>query len=169
MDIKRGSRFNVCFICSANICRSPYAEARMTQMIEEAGLDDVVSVTSAGTFGIEGERAHPRSIQIAQLRGASLREFRSRGVTNEIISASQLIVCMDARHLRELARDYPEATPRMRLLRASPNAIGGTDVPDPVGMVDAAYDACLAVIDDALAELLPKIRQAVRASTPTAT
>ena len=151
----------VCFICSANICRSPYAEARMRQMIEEAGLDDVIAVSSAGTFHLEGQLAHPRSIQIAEHRGASLRDFRSRAVTTDIISAAHLIVCMEARHVRELTRDYPEAKPRMRLLRSSRLGLGGTDVPDPIGLKDAAYDAALAIIDDALVELLPDIRRMI--------
>jgi protein-tyrosine phosphatase len=155
------STLGICFICSGNICRSPYAEVRMRQMLDEAGLGGVVTVTSAGTLGIEGEAAHPRSVEIAELRGTSLRGVLSRGVTVEIIATADLIVCMASEHVDELATRYPEATPRLRLLRSARTGIGGSEIPDPVGAMDDAYDVALSLIDDALVDLLSEIRTRV--------
>ena len=46
-------------VCLGNICRSPAAEAVLTRRLAEAGLDDDVTVTSAGTSAEHvGDRPH---------------------------------------------------------------------------------------------------------------
>ncbi|NCZ48310.1 MAG: low molecular weight phosphotyrosine protein phosphatase, partial [Betaproteobacteria bacterium] len=60
----------VLFVCMGNICRSPMAEGVFRQMVRQAGLDEVVSMESAGTHAFHaGESADKRAIAAAQKRG----------------------------------------------------------------------------------------------------
>ncbi|HEX6150697.1 MAG TPA: low molecular weight phosphotyrosine protein phosphatase, partial [Nocardioides sp.] len=49
-------RYRIAIVCLGNICRSPMAHVVLEARLAEAGLDDVVEVTSSGTGGWhEGE------------------------------------------------------------------------------------------------------------------
>jgi protein-tyrosine phosphatase len=53
----------VLFVCMGNICRSPMAEGVFRQLVKQAGLDEVVTVASAGTHAFhQGEGADKRAI-----------------------------------------------------------------------------------------------------------
>jgi protein-tyrosine phosphatase len=154
---------HICFVCSGNVCRSPYAEARMRQLIDDAGLSPAVVVTSAGTFNLEGDTAHPRTVEIAERRGASLRDFRSRGVNDDVVAAADLLVCMASEHLQELGDKYPAARFRMRLLRPAGPLGEAQDVPDPIGRRADEFEAALTIIDEALVGLLTDLRARISA------
>lgn len=41
----------ILFVCLGNICRSPAAEGIMRRLVADAGLEGVIEVDSAGTYG----------------------------------------------------------------------------------------------------------------------
>jgi protein-tyrosine phosphatase len=43
--------YKILFVCLGNICRSPAAEGILKRMVKEQGLEDKISVDSAGTSG----------------------------------------------------------------------------------------------------------------------
>lgn len=149
---------HVCFICSGNICRSPYAEARFRFLVEAAGLGDAVSVSSAGTLGINGVGEDPRTAAKVEELGGSLDDFLSRGIDEEIVAESDLIVCMATSHFNELSFQYPEASSRIRLLRQDEDESSGADIPDPVTRGSDEYEAALRMIENALPALLDLVR-----------
>jgi len=69
----------VLFVCMGNICRSPMAEGVFRQLVRQAGLDEVVSMESAGTHSFHaGESADKRAIASAQKRGVDISAHRAR-------------------------------------------------------------------------------------------
>ena len=78
---ERTDAFHLLFVCTGNICRSPMAAAVFRARVEEAGLDAVIEVDSAGTGGwFEGEEADGRTVDVL-LRsgyacGHTARQFR---------------------------------------------------------------------------------------------
>ena len=57
----------VLFVCLGNICRSPAAEGIFQKMIEDAGLEKMISCDSAGTSAYHvGESADGRMQEHAQ-------------------------------------------------------------------------------------------------------
>ena len=64
-------KHSVCMVCSGNICRSPYAEVSLRQKLSEAGLDELIEVSSGGTLNIEGQ---PAFVALGSEHLAPLRE-----------------------------------------------------------------------------------------------
>ena len=65
--------YRICFVCLGNICRSPIAEVVMRSALRDAGLDDAVEVSSAGTGDWHiGERADARTLSVLERHGYDL-------------------------------------------------------------------------------------------------
>jgi protein-tyrosine phosphatase len=124
----------VLMVCTANICRSPTAEAVLRHRVQRAGLHGRIVVDSAGTRASR-EQSHapdPRSIAHAARRGYDLTALRSRSVVEDDFRRFDLIVPMDRTHLDHLAALAPaDAQAQVRLLLSFAPAGSGDVVPDP--------------------------------------
>jgi len=125
-----GRRYHVSFICSGNICRSPIAEKVFAREVEQAGLADRVRVTSAGTGSWHvGDPADARAAALLAEHGYDDTHVAQQ-IDDELLDAD-LLVALDAGHLRALRRIAPDYE-RIRLLREfDPDAPAGAGVPDP--------------------------------------
>src|SRR6185312_17262972 len=72
----------VLFVCTANICRSPYLELRARQLL---GPDSGVEVASAGTHGFDAEPVSDTMAAEFARWGTDASLFRSRIVTGGMI------------------------------------------------------------------------------------
>jgi sulfate adenylyltransferase len=96
----------VLFVCTANICRSPYLELRARQLL---GPDSGVEVSSAGTQGFdESPVSDTMSAEFAR-RGTRVDGFRSRAATPEMVDAADLVLTAEASHRTRLLEDRPAA------------------------------------------------------------
>ncbi len=67
------SKLNLLFVCMGNICRSPSAEAVMTDIVAKAKLSTKIWCDSAGTLNYHaGEPADARMMRHASKRGYDL-------------------------------------------------------------------------------------------------
>jgi len=96
----KATPFRILVICTANVCRSPVAEALVRNAAADAGA--LVHVSSAG-FLSQGEQATPVVAEILGERGVDISSHRSRTVTAEMIEDADLVVAMERRHVRDLA------------------------------------------------------------------
>nr|WP_281378489.1 low molecular weight protein-tyrosine-phosphatase [Gordonia humi] len=119
---------HICFVCSGNICRSPMAASIFTRVVDEAGLADLVRVTSAGTGGWHvGEPADNRARTELLAHGYSDQHVASQLTPDHL--AADLLVAADRGHVAEL--DRKRLGDRVRLLRSFDPDADGEDVPDP--------------------------------------
>ncbi len=146
----------ILFVCLGNICRSPLAEAIFLQLAEAADRAHL-EADSAGTSGWhEGERADPRSREVAQRNGIHIQS-RSRTVRDSDFALFDLILAMDRENLRHLQQRCPdEHRHKVRLMREWDPA-GPGDVPDPYYGGPSGFDDNFAMLHRCCVQLLDEL------------
>jgi sulfate adenylyltransferase len=171
-------RLRVLFVCTANICRSPFMELTAREL---AGPDAAVTFASAGTHGF---REHPMDAVMAETlgaRGLASDAFLSRPLTSELIEEADLVLTAEASHRTFILDDHPATFRKVftlgqfaeavraldpgltgrSLLQAAGQRRGGAgamlDVRDPYGRGPEAAEACAAQIDELLRVVVPAL------------
>ena len=97
-------QFSVLFVCLGNICRSPTAEGVFQHKVNQAGLDSVIKVDSAGTSAFHvGEAPDKRSQQEAKNSGYDLSYIRSRKAEAKDFVDFDLVIAMDLENYHNLS------------------------------------------------------------------
>jgi sulfate adenylyltransferase len=171
----------VLFVCTANICRSPYMELTARGLVG----DGPVEVASAGTHGWADKPMNPpMAEQLLRRRpdaGDDVEAFRGRQLTRAMVDEADLVVTAEASHrqfvldelpgafrkvftlgqLAEAVVRLPDGLDRDELLRQLGDRRGtaspALDVADPFGRGTEAADACATVIDGHLAVVVPRL------------
>ncbi|MDG0853354.1 low molecular weight protein-tyrosine-phosphatase [Roseateles puraquae] len=148
----------VLLVCTANICRSPMAEA-----IFKARLGEVFkTVASAGVH------ADPRGGPVDARAAAALerhkygleRRWRSRRVDPEQLGQYDLVLAMEAEHVQALRKQAaPEHQARILMLTDFLPEMAGQDIPDPYFGPVAGFDAVIGMIERAATRLLAESRE----------
>jgi protein-tyrosine phosphatase len=152
----------VLFVCLGNICRSPTAEGVMRRLVREAGLEDRITIDSAGTGGWHvGSAPDERATAAARRRGITL-EGQARTVAAADFDDWDLLIAMDRDNQRELLRRAPDAAARekVKLLREfdpASVASGELEVPDPYYGGERGFEDVLDIVDAACRGLLAEL------------
>ena len=157
------ARIGICFVCSANICRSPTAEGIMKHLVEEAHFGDRFRIESAGTSSFcEGAPRNRRSESTANSRGISL-EGRARLFRREDFARFTYVLAMDERNRADLEAlaESAEDRAKVALLRDfDPNA-SEASMPDPfmggARGFEEVFEFCEAACRGLMAELLGRL------------
>ncbi len=168
------------FVCTGNICRSPFAERYAALLAERA---DAVGWTfsSAGTGAVVGHPVEPSMAEELRDRGARDDGFAARQLDHAIVSSADWVVTLEDAHRRwvlhefsdrirstvtlgRLAATLPTLEPGLRgedaLAQVAATRLPADpahDVPDPYRMGRAAYATSAARLArhlDAIAERL---------------
>ena len=124
-------------VCTANICRSPVAEALLRQRLHQRGLTDW-QVRSAGTWAQMKRGASRYSIQVAAVRGLDLQDHVAEMIAAPQLQAADLVLCMEAGHVESLKAEFPAYADKIYLLS---EMIGRRySVKDPYGGPLRAYE-----------------------------
>lgn len=147
----------VLFVCTANICRSPMAEAVARRRAAELGLSLVVD--SAGTSDVQvGCPPDPRACLVLRRRGYLPPERQARRVRSEDFVRFDLVLGATRGHVRELCRlAPPSATARILPLLAFAPQTASLDIPDPWSGDVADYDRALDLIERGIEGLLSRL------------
>jgi len=145
----------VLFVCSANQCRSPMAEALFREHLEQLGVEDEWRVESAGVWAMDGASATALARDVMSERGLDLTLHQSQGVHADLLREFDLVLVMEDRHLRSLQRNYPEEADKVYLLTAM--ADGEGDVEDPVWGTKETYQATVKELEDLLVQGFDRI------------
>ena len=92
----------VLFVCTANICRSPYLEVSARAL---AG-DSIVEFSSAGTHGFDAQPMNEP--MVATLTSGSAEGFASRRLTREILADADLVLTAEATHRAFIVEEFPQ-------------------------------------------------------------
>lgn len=128
----------ILFVCTANICRSPMAEAIFKAKLAEWGPEAQRAFASVGSAGVHADpRGGPidaRAAAALQRKGYELsRKWRSRRLDPETaLNGDTLVLVMEEDHLAALRRKAgPERAAQAQLLLNFAPGLQGREVPDP--------------------------------------
>lgn len=156
----------VLMVCTANVCRSPAAEAVLKHKLQQAGLAQRVRVDSAGTHGYRtGEAPDPRAVAAGQKRGYAMSSLRARPVVAQDFQRFDWMLAMDTEHLAWLHKQVAEAAaiapgqgPRIELLmNYARRPLGINSVPDPYYGGPAGFERVFDLVEDACDGLVARI------------
>ncbi|MFR9620331.1 MAG: low molecular weight protein-tyrosine-phosphatase [Rikenellaceae bacterium] len=148
----------ILFVCLGNICRSPAADGILRDMALRNGVDKMVEIDSAGTYGGHaGQPSDARMREAAYCRGYRLTH-RSRQITQDDFFDFDRIIVMDDNNLRDVERLAPSPETKAKIERFADLVRNIPDihyVPDPYyegregfyHVLDILEDGCQTIIE----------------------
>jgi protein-tyrosine phosphatase len=156
MKIKLG----VLFVCTANICRSPSAEAVFRYKAIQAGLSEQLLIDSAGTHDYRiGEPPDPSAQRVAGLRGYEMSELRARQIDRADLEHFDYVLAMDMKNMSALHRlGEPDLWQKPKLLMSYSRLYKEREIADPYGGDEDSFELAMDMIESAADGLLTVIR-----------
>src|SRR5215212_190968 len=130
----------ILFVCTANVCRSPMAEAIFNALAEERGL--AWRAKSAGVAALVDEDITPNARSALDEVGIYANEHRARQASEEMLEEADLVLAMGPRHVATLHRRFGDLSERVYALPEY--ALGASPeegIPDPYGQTMTAFRA----------------------------
>lgn len=152
---------NILFVCTGNMCRSPFGEYCLKDRLEQGPEDPgrMVTVASAGTMASDGHPAAEDAVSYAVEFGLSLEQHRARQLSEELLDAADMVLVMDRSHEKMILTFWSHHREKVRYMTEfDPGGKGRKkDVTDPYGDSARVYRKCFQLIErcvDGLAEQL---------------
>ncbi|MDO5728663.1 MAG: hypothetical protein Q4P71_03445 [Actinomycetaceae bacterium] len=115
---------SILFFCTANICRSPFAEQLLAHYLSQTTS---ITVDSAGIYALTGHGMDPLMLKELQLRNVTVRPHHAKQLTGRLIESASLLITFEQHHLQWLLTENPRARRKTlilgqleRLLREAP-------------------------------------------------
>lgn len=124
---------NILFVCTGNTCRSSMAEGIFRKLLEMNNMGNI-NVSSAGISAFEGDSANEKAVDVMAEKGIDISDHRSRRLTEEIISKSDLVLTMTINHKNMILNALPQYSHRVYTLKEYAQAEGNPDIADPYGL-----------------------------------
>ncbi|MDO4568043.1 MAG: low molecular weight protein arginine phosphatase [Clostridia bacterium] len=148
------------FVCTANTCRSPMAEAIFDELVDEhPRLRGLVKCESAGTMAFEGDRMAPYAQEALSAMGVDGTKHRSKRLNEKLVEEADLILTMEACHMDEVEALFPEAENKVHTLKGYVEGVMG--YPDEDGSDSYNIEDPYRMPGDAYIEVAQELREAM--------
>jgi len=153
---------SILFVCTANICRSPMAQALFLARLQSECLEwRDWRVESAGTWALDGKPASKYSQKVMEKRGYNLTGHIARTVTADMLKQFDLILTMEPGQKEALQVEFPSVAQRVYMISEME---GKQDpVADPYGGPVEKYEETALLLDKIFANGMQRIYALVQA------
>jgi len=124
---------HILFVCVGNICRSPSAEV----MLRDALGNRDIQVSSAGLGALVNHGIDATAQALLVEHGLDGTAHRARQISPAILSAADLVLTMERKHVKRITEQAPEASGKTFLLGKWQ---GDRDIPDPYRQQRPAFE-----------------------------
>ncbi|WP_028643872.1 low molecular weight protein-tyrosine-phosphatase [Nocardioides sp. URHA0020] len=146
--------YRIELVCLGNICRSPTAHVVLEERLADAGLGDVVRISSSGTGGWHvGDPMDRRAA--AALSRAGYDPTRHRARQHDPADDADLVLVMDDANLA----DVGGRTARTGKFRDLDPAEPASDVPDPYYGGDDGFQEVLTMVERTASAIVDALRR----------
>jgi protein-tyrosine phosphatase len=131
--------YEVLFVCTGNVCRSPAAERLLRRDLDVmaggfAGFSGV-HISSAGTGSLVGVPISPPMASLIASAGADADRFAARQLSPTIVRRADLLITMTSAHRRETVTLVPAAVQRTFVLGEMAHMLGSVDAEEVSAVV----------------------------------
>ncbi len=144
---------SVLLVCIGNICRSPYAEIKLKEMIKNSNLENF-NISSAGINAMIGESATLNSIKVAKENNLDLSAHIAKQLTLHHVKQYELILVMEEEQKKWIEKKFPFSFGKVHLIGKWNNEI----IYDPYQKPYPAFVEMAKKIDLCLLDWLEKFK-----------
>jgi len=137
------SERSILFVCTANQCRSPMAEAIMKDYFHKMDLPINLIVQSAGTWAENGRPATSFGVKAMSHRGLDTSNHRSQAITHGLLEKFDLVLTMESGHKEALQLEFPDFSDKIFMLSEMTGM--KVNIDDPIG---GSFDDYLETADE---------------------
>lgn len=135
------------FVCSGNICRSPYA----AELARSRGFE----VASFGVKTQTGAPADPVAVKVGAMRGIDLSAHRSTSQQDFVPRRGDLLIGMEPLHLEPIG--HFAASGAQLTLAGLWTGVCAPYLPDPYGIGERCFGFVFELIEESLADIGSRI------------
>lgn len=136
----------ICFVCTGNTCRSPFAEKLLSKYFKQDKI--LIKVCSAGLDIVKGEKTNEMSIKMLQNFGIKVKPKQSKKISKSLLKNCDLFITM--------TKEQKKYLPNVNCISFG-ELVGGEDIIDPYMQGEEAYRIMALQIDDYCKRLMSKI------------
>ena len=141
-------------VCTANICRSPMAEALLQHALRgQPEPLKSLKVISAGVAARQGERVSENSVIALKKVGINLSAHTSQPLTRDLVDNALAIFCMTESHRAMIELNFEPPPEHLYLFREFMPPPADAEIGDPFGGPLKLYEACR----DEMVEAIPSL------------
>lgn len=134
----RHSSAGVLFVCTGNVCRSPFAEGLAKVLVSE--LPDhhpahSLRFSSAGVGALAGHQMCPEMAAELVNRGGTTDGFEARQITAAVARDADLILTLEASHRDYILEEWPGVVRRTFLLGQIARVVPTLTVESPLSLM----------------------------------
>ncbi|HEY9250738.1 MAG TPA: low molecular weight protein arginine phosphatase [Rariglobus sp.] len=141
-------------VCTANICRSPMAEALLRHALK-AQPEPLRSwnIVSAGVAARPGDRVSENSVTALKKVGLDIKAHTSRPLTRQLLDEAVAVLCMTESHRAMIQLTFDPVPRHVYLFREFMPRSADKEIGDPYGGPLSEYEACR----DEMVEAIPSL------------